>query len=303
MSYTKKIIFGSIAGVLALILLITTLVLLTSYKYSVPNNMVAVQIGAGGFEAPKIKGCKPPASRGFFTNDRYVYFPTSEREWDATGQKGSDAPPFQSTTDDSVVMNIPVTVRFTLRTDCDTLIKFMNAYAQRYGASFNEDGSYNDEWITLLRKLVGDPADATLDRIIQDYKWRDVWNDPKTKVLITNRLNQELRSPDSLLVQTAKASYFEGISVLIGAPKPANQELSDAVALEQTNVAKAQSAEAQADADAAKANAQVAVAKAEAAKQEAVIAGYGSVDNYLKSRCIELGCNPFQPTYIIGGTK
>lgn len=291
----KKI--GLIVGLLLLA------VTMSSCGYSVPSDMVAIRVGSGPFEAKKIKECKEPSTRGWWTNDKYEYFPTSEREWDATGQDGSDSGRFKSVTQDSVEMYVPVTVRFTLKTDCKDLKEFYTRYARRYGAHFDSNGDYNTQWVTLLRKLVADPADQTLDRIIQTYPWRKVWNDPATKTAIEKALNDALTSDNSLLVQTAKGEFFEGISVLIGAPQPVNPELATAVAQEQTSVAQAQSQEAQAKADAAKAQAQVAVAEAEAAKKRAEIAGYKSVDDYLKAKAIEAGLNPYQPTYLVPGTK
>jgi hypothetical protein len=200
-------------------------------------------------------------------------------------------------TKDSVQMYIPVTVRFTLITECEKLKEFYTRYARRYGVEFEDDGSYNKQWITLLRKLVADPSDATLDRIIQDYNWRAVWNDPQTKVDIEKRLNEALTADNSLLTQTAKGQFFDGISVLVGKPEPVNQDLAKAVAAEQTNVAQAQSEEAQARADKLKAEAQTAVAAAEAKKQQAVIDGYGGIEGYLKYLAVENGINPWQPTY------
>ncbi len=272
--------------------------------YNTPSDMVAIQVGAGPTEAKKVKGCIPSNDRQWFwqTNDDYRYFPTSEREWDATGQTGSDTGRMKSITLDNVEMLIPVTVRFTLKTDCSDLEDFYTRYARRYGVVFAKDGSYNDEWITLLRKLIGDPTDQTLDRIVQSYNWRDVWKNPATKVEIEKKLNESLQSSSSLLAQTAKGSFFDGISVLVGTPDPKNQELKDAVAREQAAVSDAQSKEAEARARAAQANAELAVSRAEAAKQRAAIAGYPSVDSYLKAQCIEKGCNPFQPTYLYGGT-
>lgn len=272
--------------------------------YNTPSDMVAIRVGAGPTEAKKVKGCIPSNDRQWFwqTNDAYHYFPTSEREWDATGQKGSDTNRMKSITLDNVEMMIPVTVRFTLKTDCSDLTDFYTRYARRYGVIFDNDGSYNDEWITLLRKLVGDPTDQSLDRIVQGYNWRDVWKNPATKVEIEKKLNEALQASDSLLVQTAKGSFFDGISVLVGTPDPANQELKDAVAREQAAVSDAQSKEAEARARAAQANAELAVSRAEAAKQRAAIDGYPNVDAYLKAQCIAKGCNPFQPTYLYGGT-
>ena len=111
--------FKWVAGAIAAFVVIVLVVIIVSFRgYSVPSDMVAVHVGAGPFEASKLKGdCIPSSSRGFLTNDDYVMFPTSEREWDATGQDGSDSGRFQSVTNDSVQMYIPVTVRFSLITE------------------------------------------------------------------------------------------------------------------------------------------------------------------------------------------
>jgi hypothetical protein len=266
--------------------------------------MVAIRVGAGPLESKRVKGVVPSNERKWFwtTNDRYYYYPTSEREWDATGQPGSDGPQFTSVTKDNVVMTIPVTVRFTLKTDDASIVKFYEKYGRRYGVEFNSDGEWNDAWLQVLRKIVADPADATLDRIVQNYRWRDVWNDPKTKVEIEKKLADALTSSDSLLVQTAKGSYFEGVSVLVGTPSPERQELKDAVAKEQQAVADAQSKEAEANARAAQARAEVLVAKAQASKKAAEIAGYPDVGSFLRAQMIEKGMNPYQPQYVWGGT-
>lgn len=295
---------------LVVVLAIVGAVGLSSCGYNIPPNMVAIHVTAGPFESKKVVGCVNPSERKFWTNDDYPLFPTSEREWDATGQTGSDSKPFQSVTSDNVVMDIPITIRFTLRTDCTTLKAFYIKYAQRYGAKFYDDGTYNDQWETLLRKLVADPGDQTLDRIIQGYKWRDVWNSPDTRAQIEQQMNTALNSDSSLMVQTAKGSYFEGVSVLIGGPRPDNPQLAEAVAQEQTLVAQADSERAQAKADKQKALAQVAVAKAEAAKQRAEIEGYRlkgmsaaqALRAYNEALLIAQGGNPYQPSYIVGGT-
>lgn len=283
------------------LLLIAASLILSGCGYNIPPDMVALRVGAGPFEPKKIKECIPANDRKLFweTNDSYYPFPTSEREWDATGKKGSDSGRFSSVTKDNVVMRVPVTVRFTLKTGCEDLKKFYAKYVRRYGAEFETNGEYNEQWTLLLRKLVGDPADQTLDRIIQKYNWRNVWNDPKTKVAIEREFNERLTAKNSLLVQTAKASYFEGVSVLVGTPTPDRAELRNAVALEQQAVADAKSKEAEADARAAQARAELAVTQAQAAKRREAIDGYGSIDAYLKALAIKRGQNPYQPTYVV----
>ena len=243
---------GAIGAVLVLIVIVG---LFAFHGYSVPSDMVAVHVQAGPTQPKKVVDCKPPSTRGWFTNDDYKYYPTSEREWEATGQDDSDADPYESVTDDKVIMKMPVTVRFTLKTDCKTLKDFYTKYGRRYNVEFKNDGTfdetganYNEAWLTVLRKLVANPTDQTLDRIVQGYKWEKVWNDPKTKTAIEQQLTKRLQSSKSLLVQTAHKAYFEDISVLVGKPIPP-KALGEQVAETQTRVAKAQAEEAQANAD------------------------------------------------------
>lgn len=280
-------------------LLIAASLLLSGCGYNIPPDMVALRVGAGPFEPKKIKECIPANDRKLFfeTNDSYYPFPTSEREWDATGGEGSDSEPFTSVTKDNVIMKVPVTVRFTLKTGCEDLKKFYKNYVRRYGAEFETNGEYNEQWTILLRKLVRDPADQTLDRIVQKYNYRKVWNDPGTKVAIEKEFNKRLSARNSLLVQTAKSSYFDGISVLVGTPIMDNPELASAIAREQQSVADAKSKEAEAVAREAQARAEIAVKEAEAEKRAAVIAGYPSVEDYLKALAINKGLNPYQPNF------
>ena len=238
--------------VLAPLALITLGVILLSGCYNVPTDMTAIRIG-GGLENSKPKGCIKPGNRNNMPgNDDYVYFPISEREWDATGQKGSDGGQFASVTKDSVEMQTPVTIRFTLITTCKQLNQVLHQVrpALRGGV---RGGRHLQQGLDHPAPQVGQgPGDATLDRIVQDYNWRSVWNDPKTKVEIEKRMNEA--EIDGLDGGPGPRRVLRGD---LGADRQAahrrTQKLAKAVAAEQTNVAKAQSAEAQAKADLTKA--------------------------------------------------
>jgi hypothetical protein len=283
------------------LMLVMAVLLSSCGGFSVPSDQVAVQEGRG-WESKKVKGCKAPNERDLWGNDAYFQFPTNEREWVAVQggtSAGGDSGRFDIVSKDSVPMWAPVTLQFNMITDCKTLIEFWTKHGRRNQAYFDEDGNYTDGWMNVLKKLVASPADATLDRIAQKYNWREMWNDPAIKVQIEKELQEAVNADNSLLVQRAQGKYFEDFSVVIGKFEPVNQELATAVALEQTNVAKAQSAEAQAKADEAKARAEIAVNEAEAAKKRATIEGFKlqgmtakeALDAYLESLRIEAGLN------------
>jgi hypothetical protein len=317
-----QIIVRAVGALIAIIVFFGLIAWWIADETDVPSGYVAVHIGDGPFEDKKPKGCVPSGTHDNSpTNDKYALIPTSERDYDATGQDGSDRSPYTAISSDNIEMDVPVTVRFTIITPtstddeegCKTLTDFFFKYLDRYGAKFGAGGEYNDEWLVVLRKLIGDPTDAVLDRMLKDYEGRDVWTDPEVRAEIEQRLSDPETGIPHLMSVAAKGVYFEGITVIVGSPNPTNTALRDAAANEQIRLAEirteraqalaeAEKQQAQARADAETAEAQLRVARAEAAKRIAEIRGYGGPANYLRYLCIteQPNCNPYQPTYVAG---
>lgn len=282
-------------------MMVVALMMLTACGVSTPPDSTKVQVGAGPFEDAKFKGCIPPSTKkNSPTNDDYYAYPASERDLDATGQDGSDFRAITVLSKDNAEMSIPITFRFNMVGDCKTLQQFHKAYGSRYSAYLDDDGKSTDGWMTMLRKLMYDPADATLDEIAKKYTWREMLNNANAQNEIQAAIVDNI---DEIVTANAKGAYFENFVVLMKKPYPTDEALRKAVAAEQQAVATAQSAEAEARAKKTQAEAEVAVAEAEAKKKRAEIAGFGGYGNYSKSQAIEKGLNPFQPTYIVGGTK
>lgn len=274
--------------------------MLTGCGVSTQPSVTKVQVGAGPFEDPKFKGCiKPSEKRNTPTNDDYFAYPVSERDLDATGQKGSDFPAVSVLSKDNAEMNIPVTLRFNMVSDCDTLEQFHRAYGERYAAYLNDDGTSSDGWMMVLRKLMFDPMDTTLDEIAKKYTWREMLNNAEVQNELQAALKENI---DDIVTDNAKGEYFENFTVLMKKPTPTNEDLKAAVAAEQSAVATAQAAESEARAKKLQAEAEVAVARAEAEKKRAEIAGFGGFENYARFEAIVNGLNPFQPTYLVSGT-
>lgn len=274
---------------------------LTACGVSTQEDTIKVQVGAGPFEDPKFKDCIDPATkRNSPTNNDYFDYPVSERDYDATGQDGSDASPFTVVSKDNVPMNVPLTIRFNMVTDCETLQEFHKAHGSRYNAYLNEDGTSSSGWLTMLRKLMGDPVDSALDEIAKKYNWLDLYN----KAEVQNELQETLTENISEIVETqAKGEYFENYVILVKKPTPSDESLLATITTAQKDLAAAEAKIRQAEADKATAEAQVAVAQAEARKQQAIISGYGGYENYALAQAIAAGLNPFQPTYLVPGTK
>lgn len=277
------------------------LMFLTACGVTTGPTETKVRVGAGALEDPVFKDCIPPSIKDNTpTNDDYFPYPTSERDLDATGQEGSDADAITVVSDDNAEMAIPVTLRFNMVTDCDTLKDFHKKYGSRYSAYLDKDGNGTSGWNLMLRKLMYDPVDTTLDEIAKNYTWRELYNDPAAQNELQNTLKDQI---EDIVDTNARGHYFENYTVLVKKPYPTNSELADAIAREQAAVGRAQSAEAEAKAKKMQAEAEVAVAKAEAEKKQAEIRGYGGFENYNKAQAVENGLNPYQPTYKVGDTR
>jgi regulator of protease activity HflC (stomatin/prohibitin superfamily) len=289
--------FKKIAAMVAIV----PLMFVTACGVSTPPDETKLQIGAGPFEDPKIKGCVAPGEkRTSPTNDEYIAYPVSGRDYDAGTTEGGDSGPITVISSDNTEMAIPVRITWDFASDCKSLEAFYKLY-NRYGAELNDEGQMTDGFRQVLAKVLGNSLDTTLDEIAKDYKWRDLYNNAAAQNALQSALDENLQA---VVDEVAKGEFFTNINVAtIKKPVPTNQELKDAIAAEQSAVATAQSAEAKARATKAQAEAETATAKAEAAKQQAIIEGYGGFDNYAEAEAIKNGLNPYQPTYIVNGTK
>lgn len=259
-----------------------------------------LQIGAGPFEDPKIKGCvEPGEKRTSPTNDKYISYPVSGRDFDAGTTEGGDSGPITVISKDNTEMAIPVRITWDFESDCKTLEAFYKLY-NRYGASLDDDGQATKGFKQVLAKVLGNSLDTTLDEIAKNYTWRELYNDAAAQNALQAALDENLQP---VVDEVAKGKFFTNINVAtLKKPIPTNSELRDAIAAEQSAVATAQSAEAKARATKAQAEAETATAEAEAKKQEAIIKGFGSFEAYAQYEAIQNGLNPFQPTYIVSGT-
>ena len=274
--------------------------------------MKALHYEGGAVSAKKFKNCLDPSNRsGFDPGDAYYGYPVRQVSYDATGGESSESEPFRVVSDDNAELYVPATVTFRLKTDCETLRQMHETIGARYSAYFDANGTTADEnagWVAMLDFVIGKPLDATLDRVAQEYEWREMWSRPEAKAAMEQEANEQIQA---LVSRQAGGEFFEDFSILLQKPDPVSEALKNAIADEQSKVAQAQAQEAQARADKARAEAQLAVSEAEAAKQRATIEGYmlkgmsreRAMQAYLQEQAIRAGLNPFQPTYRVSDTR
>jgi len=272
---------------------------------STPPDLIALHYSGGIGSAKKFQGCLDPSSRsGFDPGDKYIGYPTRQVSYDATGGSGAESAAFTVVSKDNAELRVPVTVTFNLITTCDTLRKFHETLGARFAAGFDPSGTSADApdgWRNLLNYVIGKPLDTTLDRVAQNYTWRQVWNDPQVKAALEKEVNANI---DDLVARQAGGEFFENFNVLIMKPDPVDPGLKQSIADEQANIAQANAQTAKAKADEATAKAQERLARAQARTKEAEIRGFGGIDNYLRYQCITTPTcgNPFRDQFLYGGT-
>lgn len=253
----------------------------------------------------EFQGCVDPSSKQY---DRpgathYVY-PIDLRSFDATGGERSESGPIEVVSNEGERLNVPITVSFYLKPDCENLLAFHNTLGDKYNA-YNDNGEVSEGWVKgMLPYAVGQPLNTTLDRVAQTHGWRDLYNNEALRADIEAQIAKSL--PGLIANQSGGQQFFERFQVTMQKPTPVNPELLTAISAQQAAIeqgkavsAKADAEKAAAEAQAAAANAQVATEQANAAKRQAEIAGYGSVEEYNRAKAIEKGINPYQPTYVV----
>ncbi len=282
-----------------------------SYANMGPGEQAVVQDGYWMIPTdPELVGCiEPERSQNEITNNVYRY-PARQISWDATGDPGSERGPYVvvSSVKAPADMNVPVVVTFDLTTDCEKLKQFHRDFGTKYSGWLNDDGTVSSGWTELLNYVVGQPLQDTLNAVAQKYTWQQIWNDESVR----NDFRQALQTtlPNASKARTDGNDFFSNFQVTVLKPTPVNPELKAAIEREQAAIQNAQATRAQgvaeadakkvkAEADLAAAIAETKVAEQEALKRAAEVRGFPTVDDYLRAKCIEQGCNPYQPTYVV----
>jgi SPFH domain / Band 7 family len=295
--------FVRVGVAVGVVVLVAVGALFAASSVSTGPNEVAVHIGGGPLENASFKGCVPSGTHQNLNSpgDTYVTYSTSQRDWDATGQRGADADPFKVVSSDNVEMQIPIIVRFYQITDCKTLEKFYDNLGQRYGAYITKSGAGSTGWETMVRKIVADPVDVELGRIAQKYKWTLVRNSPKVRTEIATSLKDDIAG---LVESNAQGHYFDNFSVLVKKPEPTDPNLLKKINQAQAAIYSAQAAQVTAAAEKQEALAQIAVSKAQSSKSVAEILGFKlpgmtaqqAVRAYNEHYLISQNGNPYQPS-------
>lgn len=275
----------------------------------------ALQFGGGLKEDREFKNCYKPSSAEFngYGDSHYVY-QVDLRSFDATGREGAETAPIEVISKEGERVTVPITIAFYLNPDCKSLLDFHNTIGDKYVA-YNENGKPGKGWRNLLNFAVGGPLNVTLDRISSSRGWEELYTDETLRAKLEAEVAAQI--PSLIAQKTGGKQFFQDFAVTMEKPDLVNQALKDSISARQTSIQQGLAAEAKAIADGkaataaadaqrltAEANAaarlaEVKVEQANAAKQRAIIAGFGSVKAYLEWLALTNKLNPYQPTYIL----
>lgn len=125
----------------------------------------------GPFDNNNIRSILPP---GEHSNNEGVSttcysFPANTRIYTASGDRGADGRSLSCTTSDAVQMKIAVSVRFTLNTESNEIIrKEFNEVLSRYEA-WDDTG-----WDNMLRDTIRRELDARVEQLCRQHTGRDL---------------------------------------------------------------------------------------------------------------------------------
>jgi hypothetical protein len=271
--------------------------------------------------SPTVEGCMAPEQNELqYPGNVFKTFnyPSRQISWDANEDKNAEAPStvVVSNAEAPAELKVPVTVTFDLTKDCEKLKQFHRDFGTKYQGQLDENGNITQGWINLVNYVIGQPLRNTLVSIAQKYSWRQIWNDEKVRAEFQQALTDTL--PKVSKERTNNVEYFTNFQVTVMKPDPVDATLKQAIIAEQQAVAQAaatkakgvadaQAAQAKADADVKAAVAQTEVARQQALQKQAEIAGFPSVDAYLRQKEIDVkeeavnrNINPW-PSPIVAG--
>lgn len=292
---------GGIVGLLVLLVGASLLLGSCSTTYTDPS-MVALRYSGGPTEGGEFKECVAPGTKQI-SNDSYYPYPTTQREnvWDSDnyeqGSYSADHPDMQIIDRDGNIAYVKMKVSFYLNTECDVLREFHDKIGRTRRAYFNADGSYEDGWIWAMDNYISSAVIDKTKAAAVPYTVEEMWLKPDVRDAMSAAIQPVLQEAVDAGME-GDAQFYKDFTVRVYGISPD----SDFTALYKERKAaqvKADTAEANKQAQIAEAQAKAAVAQEEAKVKAAEIAGYPSVEAYLRALAIEKGMNPFQPG---GGT-
>jgi hypothetical protein len=282
-------------------------------------SMKTLRYEKGSTQGGQFVECIDPGEK-IVTNDSLYPYPTTQREnvWDSDqfgqGSRSADHNDLEVLDKNGVIVYLKVKVPFFLNTDCSpvtvggreykggTLQVFHEMIGKTRQAYFNEDGSYNNGWLWAMDNYISSSVVDYLKREARLFTADELYNNVEIRENLQTGLTEALPDLVNATMETDLEFYkFPQSSVKIYDVRP-EQEYLSIFKERQAAEERARTAEINREAKVEEAEANAKIAQAEAKVKQAEIEGYGGFENWNKAKAVENGLNPYQPTYVVGGT-
>lgn len=282
------------------------------------QSVITLRYEKGASQGGKFVECVEPGQK-IVTNDSLYPYPATQREdvWDTanynTGSNSADHEDLRLTDKNGNSVYVKMKVSFFLNTDCTpktvngkryeggTLQAFHELIGKTRHAYFNENGTYGDGWLWAMDNYISSSVVDYMTKATRTETADDMWLKSAVSTGFTEGLTEALPGLINAGMET-DLEFYKDFTIKIYSITPEDSYLNLYKDRQNAKI-KAETAEANKAAAIAEAKAKAAVAEEEAKIREAQAKGYGGYDNMLKDKAIDNGLNPWQPTYVVGGTS
>lgn len=181
---------------------------LTGCSLSPAPDQAGLIYDAGPLSTTSFQECVAPGSRSFYgPADREYTYPAGQRTYVFGGGEESDIDYIRVADKDGIDLGVAGQLRFTLNTDCDTLVQFHEKIGLKY------DGG--KDWSGILAVYLQQPLRKAITEATQGQTWRELYQDPKKKADWENAVKNAL---PAAIEQATGGAYFINIDLSLQKP-------------------------------------------------------------------------------------
>lgn len=192
----------------AALLAIPVALVLTGCSLSPAPDQAGLIYDAGPLSKTSFQECVAPGARAFYgPADQEFTYPAGQRTYVFGTGDEADIDYIRVADRDGIDLGVAGQLRFTLNTDCDTLVQFHEKIGLKY------DGG--KDWSGILAVYLQQPLRKAITEATQGQTWRELYQDPKTKSAWEQAVKDAL---PAAINQATGGDYFTNIDLSLQKP-------------------------------------------------------------------------------------
>ncbi|WP_192378641.1 SPFH domain-containing protein [Rhodococcus rhodochrous] len=182
--------------------------ILTGCSISTSPDEAGLIYDAGPLSKTSFQECVAPSARVFYgPADQSFTYPAGQRTYVFGTGEESDIATITVADRDGIDLGVVGQLRFTLNTDCDTLVQFHEKIGLKY-----EGGQ---DWPGILAVYLQQPLRKAITEATQGMTWRELYQDPAAKATWEKRVKDTL---PAAIEQATGGEYFTNIDLSLQKP-------------------------------------------------------------------------------------